>query len=419
MKEQDDKDKSALGPYRVMDLTDEKGMLCGWVLASLGADVIKVEPPGGDNARNTPPFYNDIPHPEKSLHYFAQNANKKSITLNTGTPDGRILFKKLVKNTDFVIESFEPGHMDNLGLGYSDLSNINPRIIMTSITPFGQAGPYSNYKPSDIMCSAMSGFMYLTGDPDSAPLRISVPQAYSLGSTEAAVATMIAHYCRERTGEGQYVDVSIRDAMVKATPFSLPAWEQHGTIMKRGGAYWTLRGGKNRALWPCKDGAVSFALHGAAVGAKTNPKLMEWMDSKGMSSDYLKSIDWHNLDMAAVTPELYREIEVTVGKFFMAHTKKELDEGASARGIILSPVSTIEEVTMSPQLKARDFWEEVEHPELETTITYPGAFIKASETPCMKTVRAPHIGEHNEEIYIDELGISKEELTIMKASKVI
>lgn len=417
--EQPKRSDSALGSFRALDLTDDKGLMCGRILASLGAEVIKVEPPGGDQARNIPPFYQDTPHPEKSLYYFAYNANKKSITLDIEKPEGQELLRELVKTSDFVIESFKPGYMENLGLGYSELSRINPRIILTSITPFGQTGPYRDYQSSDLVCNAMSGFMYLTGDPDRAPLQISSPQAYLMGAVEGAVGTMIAHYYREQTGEGQHVDVSIRDAMIKATVNALPWWEHYGKIMKRGGNCWMLRGEKLRVLWPCKDGYVSFALHGGRLGAKRNRKLVEWMDTEGMASDYLKSFDWDNLDMETASPKLRREMDESVLRFFMAHTKKELNEHALAMGIMLSPVCTMEDIAVNPQLKARDFWEEVEHPELGATITYPGAFTKASETPCLKTVRAPHIGEHNEEIYIKMLGISRDKLASLKEAKVI
>lgn len=162
--EKQDNGEGLMSPFRVLDLTDEKGLLCGKVLASMGAEVIKVEPLGGDAARNIPPFYHDIAHPEKSLFYMAYNTNKKSITLDIETPDGQMIFKRLVALSDFVIESYEPGYLDKLGLGYEQLSKINSRIILTSISPLGQKGPYSHYKSSDLMCVAMSGFLYLTGD---------------------------------------------------------------------------------------------------------------------------------------------------------------------------------------------------------------------------------------------------------------
>jgi crotonobetainyl-CoA:carnitine CoA-transferase CaiB-like acyl-CoA transferase len=173
--------KSPLEGYLALDLTDEKGFLCGRILGDLGVDVIKVEPPGGDPSRRIAPFYKDIPDPEKSLYWFAYNANKRGITLNIESEEGKEIFKKLVKTAHFVIESHSPGYMDSLGLGYPSLSRVNRAIILTSITPFGQAGPYASYKASDITEMGMCGLMYLCGDPDLPPARISFPQAYLHG----------------------------------------------------------------------------------------------------------------------------------------------------------------------------------------------------------------------------------------------
>ena len=158
-----------LGSHRVLDLTDEKGWFCGKILGDLGADVIKVEKPGGDPARNTGPFYHDIIEPEKSLYWMALNTNKKGITLDIETPDGREIFKKLLKTADVVIESFAPGYMDKLGLGYSELSKINPGIILTSVSGFGQEGPYRDYKAPDIVVRALGGLIYTVGEADRPP----------------------------------------------------------------------------------------------------------------------------------------------------------------------------------------------------------------------------------------------------------
>jgi crotonobetainyl-CoA:carnitine CoA-transferase CaiB-like acyl-CoA transferase len=187
---------SLLSPFRALDLTDEKGFLCGRILGDLGADVIKIEKPGGDPARDIGPFYHDIPDPEKSLFWFAFNANKRGITLDIENPDGQEIFKQLVKSADFAIESFPPGYMDSLGLGYLALSEINPKIILTSITPFGQTGPYKDYKASDLIAMAMGGQMYLCGDPDRPPVRVSFPQAYCHAGAQGAMGTMIAHIHR-------------------------------------------------------------------------------------------------------------------------------------------------------------------------------------------------------------------------------
>ena len=207
----------ALEGYCALDLTSDKGFLCGRILGDLGCDVIKVEQPGGDPSRRIGPFYRDIPDPEKSLYWFAYNANKRGITLNIESKDGQEIFKRLVKKAHFVIESFSPGYMDDLCLGYSSLSQINPAIILTSITPFGQNGPYKDYKTSDIVGMAMSGLMYLCGDPDRPPVRISFPQAYLHAAADAVVGTLMAHYYRETSGEGQWVDVSMQQAAYAST----------------------------------------------------------------------------------------------------------------------------------------------------------------------------------------------------------
>ncbi len=192
-----------LNGYRVLDLTEDGCMLCGKILGDLAADVIQIEPTGGSPTRNIGPFYHDIPDPERNLTWFFLGLNKKGITLNLETVDGREIFKRLVKTADFVVESSEPGYMKSLGLGYEELEKVKPGIIMTSITPFGQTGPYAHYKATDIVGVALSGMMWLYGEADRAPVRISAPQFYLQGGLQGATGTMIAHYHRELTGEGQ------------------------------------------------------------------------------------------------------------------------------------------------------------------------------------------------------------------------
>ena len=171
-----DEQASLLDGYRVLDLTDEKGHLCGKILGDLGADVIKIEPPGGDPARSNGPFYHDIPESNKSLYWFFTNLNKRGITLNLNRRDGRELFIRLVSTADFVIESYEPGYMKGLGLGYQELEKINPGIIMTSITSFGQTGPYAHYKTTDLVGVSMGGMSRVYGYFDSPPMRFLAPQ---------------------------------------------------------------------------------------------------------------------------------------------------------------------------------------------------------------------------------------------------
>ena len=279
-----------LDSLRVLDLTDHKGFFCGKILADLGADVIKIEKPGGDPARHLGPFYGNAPDPEKNLHWFAYNLNKRSITLDIETAEGKTLFKKLVQGAHFVIESYPAGYLDEMGLGYTALSAINPRIIVTSITPFGHTGPYKDYKGSDIVCMAMGGLAYITGNAEDSPLRVSFPQSYLLASAEAAAATMIAHYYRETTGQGQHVDVSIQASVAGKLANAIPTWELSHTVLKREGSYMFGRGAKlrMRLLWPCKDGYVTFALMGGKLGAKSNEVVARWIVEEGMAPGLLQ-----------------------------------------------------------------------------------------------------------------------------------
>ena len=212
------KNEAMLSLYRVLDLTDEKGLFCGKLLGDLGADVIKIERPGGNPARNIGPFYHDEPQSEKSLFWWAFNTSKRGITLDIENAEGQENFKKLVDTADFIIESFPPGYLAKLGLDYPALQQINPGIIMVSISPFGQTGPYKDFKGPDIVVWAMGGHMYPFGDADRPPVRISHhSQAYLHAGVEAAVGAMMALYHRQMTGQGQQVDLSIQDTIAWTT----------------------------------------------------------------------------------------------------------------------------------------------------------------------------------------------------------
>jgi len=410
-----------LSPYRVLDLTDEKGFLCAKILGDLGADVIKIEQPGGDPSRGIGPFYHDIPHSERSLYWFAYNTNKRGITLNIKTPQGKEILKQLVKRAHFIVESFTPGYLDNLKLGYKALNEINPQIILTSITPFGQTGPHSKYKASDIVTVAASGLMYLCGDPDRPPVHTSFPQSYLHAGAEAAAGTMIAHYYRELSGEGQWVDVSIQESTLGATMNAPSFWDLNQVILERAGPFRVglSSQARQRLIWECRDGYVAFAIFGGAFGAPTNRALVKWMDSEGMASQDLLMMDWESFDMATATQQQFDHFAQPISKFFLLHSKRELYHGAIDRGIMLCPVATIEDIVDDPQLRARDFWEEVEHAEVGTAITYPGAFIKPSDMCVKIRRRAPMVGEHNEEIYGGELGLSEQELAHLRQDRVI
>jgi crotonobetainyl-CoA:carnitine CoA-transferase CaiB-like acyl-CoA transferase len=404
--------RGLLSPYRVLDLTDERGPLCGKLLGDLGADVIKIEPPGGDPSRNIGPFYHDEPTPEKSLFWFARNANKRGTTLNIEKAEGHEIFAKLVKTADFIIESFTPGYLDSVGLGYNDLEKLNPRIIMVSITPFGQKGPHKGFKASDVVLWALGGAMNLWRDDDRAPLRASHhSQAYLHGAAEGAAAALMALFYRRMTGEGQQLDISIQECVARC---SCPG--DRNSMMRFGRRETNVR---RKAVWPCKDGHIVWMYSGGPLFDLSGPQLLQWMDEEGQLNDFLRTFDWMSLDFTTVTKEVTDKIEESTKGFFMSHTKGELFEGALKRRVFLYPVNNVADIMASEQLASRDFWVEVEHPELGTTITYPGAFAKFSEHPASIRRRAPLIGEHNREIYEQELGIPKEKLIILKQAGVI
>jgi benzylsuccinate CoA-transferase BbsE subunit len=411
-----------LSRYRALDLTDHRCYLSGRILADLGVDVIKIEPPKGDPGRRIGPFYNNNVDPEGSLYWFANNLGKKGITLQIESPAGREIFKKLVVQADFIIESFGPGYMQSLGLGYEGLQEINRGLIMASISPFGQSGYYKNYKGSDIVVMAMGGLMYLTGDSDRPPVRISFPTAYMLASVQAVAGMLIALQYRNDTGLGQWVDVSAQEAVAHTLVNTLSTWELNEVLVRRTGQFWFRAGSeelRQRVIWPCQDGSVAFMILGGDIGARSNKALVKWMEEEGMADGFLKSIDWDNVDMATISQEFHERSEASIGKFFMAHEKLELDKEARKRGVFLQMVNSPREIFKDPQLEARGFWVDVEHPELHTSLVYAGPFVKSLECPIALSKRAPLIGEHNQDIFVTELGMAPSELQYLQKVGII
>ncbi|MDO8671001.1 MAG: CoA transferase [Dehalococcoidia bacterium] len=412
-------EEAALAPFRVLDLSDENGQMCGKILAELGADVIKVEPPGGDRVRSVGPFYHDEPHSDKSLLWFALNRSKRGITLNLETTDGREIFRRLVRTADFVIETFAPGHLDSLGLGYEALSELNPRLILTSITPFGQSGPYKNYKASDIVSMAMGGLMSLCGDEDRPPLRFSIPQSMYHAGSQAAAGTMIAHYFREMTGEGQQVDVSIQECLTLATYHSQQFWNMHRIVRKRHATGWDQGPpiGFVEFQFPCREGHIA-----GSAGGPSSPPLLKWLADEGLDEeigDSLKKRDWTKLDSRYFEPEDRRQLDNAVKRLAISRSADELYEGALQRRVFWFKVNTPKGIVESPQLAAREYFVSLEHPELGDSITYPGVPVRLSETSWQIGDRAPLIGEHNFAVLHEELRISEQDLTVLKAHGVI
>jgi crotonobetainyl-CoA:carnitine CoA-transferase CaiB-like acyl-CoA transferase len=256
--EQQEDEHFMLSHCRVLDLTNERGLLCGQVLGDLGADVIKIEPVGGSPVRRLAPFFEDQPGTERSIYWWAYNRNKRGLTLDLEREQGRAIFKQLAATADFVIESSDPGYWSRRGLGYGELSTLNPRLIMVSITPFGQNGPKSSYADSDLIIMAAGGVLILYGDEDRPPIRMSVPQAYLHASVDAAFAALVACYERLDSGLGQHIDVAAQESIGLAnqsTALSAPLNADETGRMAGGAKLGPLR---VPLVWQAKDGQISF-----------------------------------------------------------------------------------------------------------------------------------------------------------------
>ena len=413
--------ESLLSGFRALDLTDEKGFICGKILAALGVETIKVEQPGGDPARYIPPYINNKPDLEKSLYWQAFNTDKHSITLNLQAQQGLDTFKKLVAGADFVIESFTPGYLDSLGLGYDDLSKINPRIILTSITPFGQKGPYAKFKGSELIVSAMSGIMATNGDPDRAPLREGPDAIYYESNAAAALGTAMAHYVREQTGEGQQVDVSMQEVAAKRTSSNLVVWEFDKRLIKRAGIVRTIGARSTQWIWKCKDGYIFWAYMGGKPGSQGNRAMSKWIDDEGMENPLSVVTNWEEFDMAArdVSKNLLDAQQDAIRKFFMKHTKKEITEGGLKRGLNANAINDPADILENPQLKARDYWVDLESPQTGQSLKYPKYFFLTSQTENFVKSAAPVTGEYNSKIYRDELKLSGEQIDELRKLSVI
>lgn len=391
-----------LSPYRVLDLTDEGALLCGQILGDMGADVIVVEPPEGARARAIGPFHHGEQHPDRSLTWWSLNRNKRAVTIDLQSEEGRDRLRDMIRDADFVLESFTPGYLDGLGLGYNELSGINPRLVMVSITPFGQEGPKSRWASADLTAWASAGVMAMCGDDDRPPLGLTVPQAYLHAGAEAAVGALVAHAARERDGIGQHVDVSAQTAAMMSTQATVlsTGWGDAELLRMAGGV--KFGGIPLRFVNPAKDGYVSVTfLFGSAIGPFSR-RLMEVLCEEGFVDEATRDKDWiqyTTLLMSGQEPlsELNRCIDA-IARFTSSHTKDDLFRMGMNRGLLIVPVATVEDVARSEQLAGRDFWATVEHPELGETHTYPGAFAKFSETPLTTRHRPPLLGEHNEEL---------------------
>lgn len=410
-----------LAGCRALDLTDEKGFLCGKMLADLGVEVVKIEPPGGDRARNVGPFWHErADDPEASLYWMAYNADKRGITLDLESDDGKAIFLDLVRGADFVLESFGVGHLDRLGLGYETLRALRPSLVMTSITPFGQTGPYSGYAASELVVMALSGHLFLTGDADRAPLNFSLAQACLHAGADAAVGSMTAYRHARRTGRGQRVDVSMQQSAAWFLATTIPWLELADTTMTRVGTFRSggANGATQRQVWPCRDGYVFFFMVGGAQGAKTARRFVRWMQDEGVHDEFLSSFEWEKFDMGKATQSLVDRISAPIEKFLATRTKREVLEAAASRSVSICPLSSMADLLADRNLVERGFWAEQRHPAIGASLPYPQRFVRSSENDTSTRAPAPTIGQDNEAIYA-ALGIDGARLQALRSAGVV
>jgi benzylsuccinate CoA-transferase BbsE subunit len=407
---------SALGDVRVLDLTSEIGAYCTKLLADLGADVIKIEPPGGDPARAVGPFYHDEPGPERSLSFANLNTNKRSVVLDLDSAEGRAAFEKLVATADIVVESFAPGYLDRLGLGYEGLSRLRPDIIVTSITGFGQSGPHAGYLAPDIVGVAMAGIMWLAGRPDDPPNLPPCTQGYVSAGIQAASGTLMALYHRDVTGEGQHVDVSMQEALLMAEETAMQAYDLQKNVRNRTGTRGALPiPVPGMGPYEAADGWI-WSYVGAPGGAAWTV-LLDWMAGEGKAEDltddpYVSTIAELNMrfltavvlnpDSAKDKKPVLAHIDEVLMRFFKSKPKWELYEQGQQRRLLIGIVSTPEDLAKNPQLQARRWFQDIRHEDLGDTLRYPGPPYRLSETPWRLTRRPPKLGEHTEEVLSEQ-----------------
>jgi crotonobetainyl-CoA:carnitine CoA-transferase CaiB-like acyl-CoA transferase len=394
-----------LTPYRVLDLAGPPGLHCTKLLADLGADVIKVEPPAGEASRHIPPFKDDVPHREMSLYFLHFNTNKRSVTLDIASADGRAIFFQLVRQADVVVESYLPAESDRLGLSYAQLSAVNPRIVVASITPFGRTGPWRDYKADDMAGIALGNLLYIAGERGEAPLQPAGELAYGMASSYAAVGVALALHHRSASGRGQQIDVSMHECAAHIAGYYIPHFSASGAKPAR-----AKRDGREADLFDpfaVKDGYVRFFL----VSREQWRRLVDWMGRPAAVS----GPEFEKTTYRRQHPAIVR---AALAEFCRGFTKQEIYEAGQRRRISVTPINTAGEFVECAQTKARELFVEMAHPVAGKYFEFAGV-PRLKECPGSIHRPAPLLGEHNREIFCGELGLSADDLIALNAARVI
>ena len=397
--------RTALEGVKVLDLTHYiTGPYCTKLLADFGADVVKVERPGGDPGRRIPPFFHDQAESEKSLLFLYLHTNKRSVTLNLKAHRGRQLLIDLAKESDILVENFSPRVMSSLGLNYQVLRNVNPSLVMVSISNFGQTGPYRDYKATDIVEYALGGLMYVFGRYDREPLMHALHQAQFTSGTNAASAALMALYHQRLTGDGQHVDVSIQECIASGLRDVVNNYTYTGAVRRRqpnhSGDLTRLRETSDGHILPNPGIGTGFDWN-SMVDFLGEPEL----DDEKFSTPLARSI---NAKALGEILDRYFQPQKKLDIFYAAHKRRFI------YGIVQSP----EEVLADPQYQARGYFVDIDHP-VVGTLRYPGAPFSMSDTPWEARQPAPTLGQHNHQIYGERLGYSNLDLARMQFMEVI
>ena len=389
--------------YRVLDLTSSIGAFCGKLLRDLGMDVIKVEPPGGDPLRSEPPFAKGCLHREGSLRFAYLNAGKRSVSLDIAQAPGRELLLDLVGAADVIVEDFAPGYLDEVGLGYEILLQRQKQLILVSISGFGQDGPYAHYKTNDLIGNAMGGLLYISGDPTTAPCNPPETQSFYYTSLFASYGVMLALWQRETRGIGSWIDASVQASMAlhEHVAFNYSA---EGRVMKRAGSQHQHNAPAN--LFECKNGWISLFV------TQTHwPLLLKaWPDHDPALDDP----KWVNSNLRRQHADY---INAQVTSFTSRFLKEDLAELMQQHGIPGLPVNSPSDFMEDPHIRARGFFGNVKHPVLGSLVQAGSPFMVDGQRGIRSP--APLLGQHNHEIFGDELGLSADEIAVLAAQKVI
>ncbi len=402
--------KSALAGRRVLEIADESGVYCGKLLADMGADVIKIERPGGDAGRARAPFLADRPGEDRSLHFLYMNTSKRGITLDLGRAESAPLLRSLALGADIVLETLPVGRLDALGIGHASLAAEKPEIVVTSITGFGQTGPHSHWKSSDLVAGAVGGPLHVTGDADDPPVALAGEQNFLMASTCAAASSMIALLSAARTGRGQHVDISLQETTLSVSHISgVGKWLDDGIIPRRVGT--GLTASVPSGAYACQDGRAYLMVNRPAHWKA----LAQWIHEETGNEEVLDPL----FEGPSSRRIEYRELlDLFISDMTALHTVNEIFHEGQRRHIAFTPLQSTEDAARDSHLQSRDFFVEVDH-SATGPLRYPGAPFRPESTPWSISRPAPRVGEHNQEILGGELGLAQETLESLGQAGVI